>query len=114
MPVALLENPMIKPHRVKSLEDLHAYLNELFGVNLLLDSTNGYDFMFTVPGKLSQVVRLLQQKTGTTNWDGEASNWFYRDEARDILLGLSSSPGCVMVLASIASLHREALKKYGA
>jgi len=104
---------MIKPSRVESLEELHAYLNELFGVALLLDSTNGYEFMFTVPGKLSQVVKLLQEKTGQERWDGEASNWFYRDEARDILLGLSSAPGCVMVLASITSLHREALKKYG-
>lgn len=104
---------MTKSGRVESLEELHAYLNELFGVALLLDSASGYDFMFTVPGKLSQVVKLLQEKTGQDHWVGEASNWFYRDERRGVLLGLSSAPGCVMVLASITALHSEALRKYG-
>lgn len=103
---------MIEPSRIESLEALHAYLNDLFGVVLLLDSTNGYEFLFSVPGRLSQVVRMLQERTDPENWVGEVSNWFYRDEERNVLLGLCASSGSVMVLATITSLHREALKKY--
>lgn len=70
--------------------------------------------MFTVAGKAKPVMSALQEKTGKDGWGGESRFWFYRNDALNVSIGLSSVPGCVMVIASIASLHHEALKPYGA
>jgi len=99
--------------RIETLDDLTAYLHELFGPGITPSVMNHYEVMFTVDGKVRKVMAALQEKTGRDGWDGEASFWFYRNEALNVGIGLASAPGCVLVNASIHSLHREALKPYG-
>ena len=100
--------------RIESLDELDAYLRDLFGPDIQPSGTNGYQVMFTVDGKVKPVMSLLQEKTGKDGWDGESRFWFYRNDALNVSIGLSSVPGCVLVIASIATLHHEALKPYGA
>jgi len=105
---------MTNKRRVESLEGLKAYLNDLFGAEIGFSEPNHYHVMFTVDGKVKKVMATLQEKTGEDGWRGEASSWYYGNEALNINVGLSSAPGCVLVIASVASLHYEALKPYGA
>lgn len=107
------ENTMVDLPYVRTLEELHAYLNGVFGVDLLLDSTDGYSFTFTVPGKLAEVLRLLAVEMSMAHWMHDEDSAFCHDSAHDVDLCLQEVPGCVMVLASIAALCRESLGRYG-
>lgn len=100
--------------RIESLDELNAYLRDLFGPDIQPSGTNGYQVMFTVDGKLKTVMAALQEKTGKEGWDGESRFWSYRNDALNVSIGLSPVTGRVMAIASIASLHHEALKPYGA
>lgn len=101
------------PARIESLQELKIYLQDLFACPLKFSNNTGHDVMFVVDGKVKQVMAALQQKTGQQGWDGDSTFWVYRNDALNLNIGLSAAPGCVLVLASVASLHRAALKPYG-
>lgn len=105
---------MTNRQRIESLDDLNAYLLNLFGPEIKPSEMNHYEVMFTVDGKVKKVMADLQEKTGKDGWRGESTFWCYSNDALNVSIGLSSAPGCVLVLASVASLHHEALKPYGA
>ena len=100
--------------RIESLDELNVYLRDLFGPDIQPSGTNGYQAMFTVDGKAKTVMAALQEKTGKDGWGGESRFWAYRNDALNVSIGLSSVSGCVLVIASVASLHHEALKPSGA
>jgi len=100
--------------RIESLDDLNAYLYDLFGPNIEPSGANGYGVMFMVDGKLKTLMAALQEKTGKEGWDGESRFWSYRNDPLNVSIGLSPVTGRVMVIANVASLHLEALKPYGA
>lgn len=104
---------MVSLPYVRTLEELHAYLNRVFGVELLLDSTDGFSFTFTVPGKFSEVLRLLAVEMSMANWTYDEESGFCHDSTHGVDLCLQEAPGCVMVLATIAALYRETLTRYG-
>ncbi len=98
--------------RVETLEDLKAWLIDLFGAEISPTEPNHYQVMFTVDGKVKKVMAALQEKTGEDGWAGEASYWYYGNNSLNLNMCLSSAPGCVLVIASVASLHYEALKPF--
>lgn len=99
--------------RIESLQELKTYLQKLFADTLQFNKDSGHDVMFVVDGKVKQVMAKLQQTTGDEGWDGDSTFWVYRNDALNVSIGLSAAPGCVLVLASVASLHRAALEPYG-
>lgn len=48
--------------RIESLDELDAYLRDLFGPDIQPSGTNGYQVMFTVAGKAKPVMSALQEK----------------------------------------------------
>jgi len=104
---------MTTTRRIETLDDLTSYLHGLFGPDIVPSVMNHYEVMFTVDGKVRKVMAALQENTGREGWDGDTSFWFYRNDALNVGIGLASAPGCVMVMATIDSLHREALRPYG-
>lgn len=52
--------------RIESLDELDAYLRDLFGPDIQPSGTNGYQVMFTVAGKAKPVMSALQEKPART------------------------------------------------
>lgn len=71
-----------------------------------------YGISFAVGGKAKDVAKKLFARTDQRKWDGEASDWFYADEAADWDLYLKSSRGVVFCMASVRSLHDRYMDQY--
>ncbi len=100
--------------RVDTIEDLQAYLRGLFGPDIDPAPINGYQVMFTMPGKVKPMVAAAQQQTGVDGWDGEAGNWFFKSTADNVNMLLRAAHRSVLVVSSIVSLHEAALAEHTA
>lgn len=102
------------PLAVGDLNDLHAWLRDLFGsVRLSFSDFGAHQTMFFVPGTVRAVQATLAMRTDPALWSGEGRLLTHcNDDVGNWCLSLSrGGPGLVLVFSTVLSLHRQYLAR---
>lgn len=94
--------------RIENVEQLKALLFTLIETSCAVMDLENYGITFLLNDSLKKSRNNLQKMLSADGWDGNA----WRDENRNVILGLSSNGAATLCIATVMSLHDDYLNQF--